>query len=199
MAMKFARVVESRYLGAVMNPTTLRLTLDEFLQKYGGDYAELIDGVVVPLIPAGLLCGVVGARIIHAFGEFIDQHNLGVACSHDTFVLIRKDPPRVRGADLCFWPHELVPSDGVPDGVIESPPTFCVEMRSPTHDWPSIFEKVADYLSAGVKAVVVVDPYTKTASTYRKSSPPEVFTSSDTLTLPDVLPGFEGPVARFFE
>jgi Uma2 family endonuclease len=182
-----------------MNPTAPRLTLHEFLQKHGGDYAELIDGVVVPLIPAGMLCGAVGARIIFAFGEFLNEHKLGVACSHDTFVLIRKDPPRVRGADLCFWPHELVPAGGVPEGVIETPPTFCVEMRSPTYDWPAIFEKIADYLSAGVKAVVVVDPYTKTASIYRKSSPPELFTSDDTLTIPDVLPGFEISVARFFE
>ena len=49
-----------------MNATATRLTLDEFLHKHGGDYAELIDGIVVPLIPAGTLCGAVGARIICA-------------------------------------------------------------------------------------------------------------------------------------
>ena len=174
-----------------------RVTLDEFLHKHGGDYAELIDGVVVPLVPAGMSCGACGANTILAFGRYFDEQKLGVVCSHDTFVLIRRDPPRIRGADLCYWPHAAVP-DGVPDGVIEAPPELCVEMRSPTYDWPHIFGKVADYLGTGVKAVLVLDPYTKTASLYRRDAPPQAYTRADTLTIPDVLPGFAVPVASLF-
>jgi Uma2 family endonuclease len=101
--------------------------------------------------------------------------------------------------DWCFWRQEVVPASGVPEGVIEAPPELCVEMRSPTYDWPYIFGKVADYLSAGVKAVLVLDPYTKTGLVARPHSPPERLMCGDTLTIPDVLPGFSVPVARFFE
>lgn len=176
-----------------------RLTLDEFLRKHGGDNAELIDGVVVPLKPAGARCGWVGAKTAFVFGNFLDGRNLGVACCNDTFVLIRKEPPRVRGADFCFWAHSALPPDGLPDDIVEQPPELCVEMRSPTYNWPHIFEKVADYLSAGVKVVIVLDPFTKTASTYRPDAPPQTFASEDELALPDVLPGFAVPVSRFFE
>ncbi len=179
-----------------MAPT---LTLDEFLTRHGGDYTELIDGIVVPLVRAGALCGFVGGRLINVFGGFVIERNLGVGCSHDTFVLIRKEPPRVRGADFCFWKHEAIPPSGMPEGVLESPPELCVEMRSPTYDWPYIFGKVADYLVAGVKVVVVLDPFTKTASAYRPDLPPETYAPTDTLTLPDILPGFSLPVARFFD
>ncbi len=198
MAVKIRGVVESGELEDVMGNIVSRLTLEEFQRHHGGDNAELIDGVVVPLVPAGNWCGLTGLNVAVIFGTFDDDNKLGIACSNDTFVLIRKDPPRVRGADFCYWTAAAV-TDEVDDAIIDAPPELCVEMRSPTYDWPCIFGKVADYLSAGVKAVLVLDPYTKTASLYRPTAPPEAFTCADELTLPDVLPGFSAPVARFFE
>jgi Uma2 family endonuclease len=178
--------------------TPERITLDEFAARHAGDYVELIDGVVVPLIRAGTLCGFTGGNVVGIIGKFVDEHGLRTACCNDTFVLIRMNPPRVRGADFCFWRPEAIP-DGDQLVVIESPPELCVEMRSPTYDWPAIFEKVADYLSAGVKVVLVLDPYTKTASVYRPDAPPQALTADDTLTIPDVLPGFSTVVRDFFE
>ncbi len=181
-----------------MNAPATRLTLDEFLRKHGGDNAELIDGVVVPLVPAGMLCGRVAANTVSAFGSFIEERGLGIAYSNDTFVLIRNNPPRVRGADFCFWAHAALPTGGTPDWVIEAPPEFCVELRSLTYNWAHIFERVADYLIAGVKVVLVLDPYTKTASLYRPDSPPQTLSATDDLTIPDVLPGFSVSVASLF-
>ncbi|MFM8272668.1 MAG: Uma2 family endonuclease [Gemmata sp.] len=182
-----------------MNTSAPRLTLDEFLRKHGGDNAELIDGVVVPLVPAGMLCGHVAARTVSLLGSFVNEHKLGVAWSNDAFVLIRKAPPRVRGADFCFWANGASPEGAAPEWVIEAPPELCVELRSLTYDWPHILEKVSDYLAAGVKAVLVLDPYTQTACAFRPNGPPLTLSAGDELTLPDVLPGFAVPVARFFE
>jgi hypothetical protein len=81
-----------------MRPHEPCLTLDEFVQRHCGDFVELLDGVVVPLVRAGALCGLVGAKMSSVLGRFIEDGGLGVACSHDTFVLIRKDPPPERPA-----------------------------------------------------------------------------------------------------
>ena len=64
-----------------------------------------------------------------------------------------------------------------------------------------MFAKVGDYLGIGVPAVVVLAPDSRTASVYRNrpGTPQEIYHVADTLTLPDVLPGFAVPIARFFE
>ena len=72
-------------------------------------------------------------------------------------------------------------------------------MRSPTDRWGDIFAKVGEYLQAGVRAVVVFDPTTATASVYRPDELQQIFDNGDELTLPDVLPGFAVPVKKSFE
>ena len=134
-------------------------------------------------------------------GGFIEENDLGVVCSNDTFVLIRADPLRVRGADVVYWSKAKAP-DGVPrEGMIAAAPDLCVEVVSPTNTWSEIFTKVGEYLGIGVPAVLVLDPNTTTASVYRgqPGQSQQIFHQGDELTIPDVLPGFTVPVARFFE
>jgi Uma2 family endonuclease len=72
------------------------------------------------------------------------------------------------------------------------------EVKSPSDTWSELFIKVGEYLGAGVRVVVVVDPERVTVSTYRPGGEQEILREADTLTLPDVLPGFSVPVARLF-
>jgi hypothetical protein len=46
--------------------------------------------------------------------------------------------------------------------------------------------------------VVVLDPATTSASVYRSDEFQQIFHNGDTLTLPDVLPGFSVVVSRLF-
>lgn len=60
-------------------------------------------------------------------------------------------------------------------------------------------EKTQEYAANGVAAVVVLDIDTRTASVYRNPVPNRtVLAESDTLTVPEVLPGWSVPVAKFF-
>lgn len=56
-----------------------------------------------------------------------------------------------------------------------------------------------DDICFGVQVVVILDPPTESASVYRPGTRQDIFEKDQTLTLPDVLPGFAVPVARFFE
>jgi Uma2 family endonuclease len=51
----------------------------------------------------------------------------------------------------------------------------------------------------GVLVVAVLDPLSDSMMICRKNMPPRVLFEGDVLTLPEVLPGFELPIARFFE
>lgn len=46
---------------------------------------------------------------------------------------------------------------------------------------------------------MILDPKTESASVFRSDTRQETFEKDEELALPDVLPGFTVPVARFFE
>jgi Uma2 family endonuclease len=173
------------------------MTFAAFVRQYGGDYVEVIDGRVVPLPPGGIRHGVVCANAAFLVGGFIRDRSLGTVCSNDTFVLIRKDQLRVRGADLVYWSREKLPR-GAPDDV-EVPPDLVVEVRQTAERLNAVIAKAVEYIEAGVTAVVVLDTVSESAAVFRDEAFPLVLDNGDELTLPDVLPGFSVPVKRFFE
>ena len=178
-----------------------RMTLQEFSDRHGGDYVEFIDGQVtelpMPHPQHGKTCLRAGALLL----AHVDQFDLGHACSNDSFVKVPTpaDPTRVRGADLCFFSYARVPKGPMPGGLLDATPELVIEVRSPSDTWNEVNEKTEEYLANGVVAVVVLDIDSRTASVYRNPVPNQtVLTDTDTLTIPEVLPGWSVPVAKFF-
>lgn len=175
------------------------LTADEFARRYGGQYVELVDGVVkelpVPFQEHGTVC----FKAAFALGTHVVANDLGYLTTNDSFVVTRSNPDRVRGADVCFFSYDRLPKGPMPEGLFDIAPDLIVEVRSPSDGWNDIFIKVGEYLSAGVRAVVVLDMTTATASIYRKDEFQQIFDNGDDRVIPDVLPGFSAPVRKFFE
>jgi Uma2 family endonuclease len=105
----------------------------------------------------------------------------------------------VRGADLCFFSYERLPKGKLPEGLLPVAPDLVVEVRSPSDRWNAVLIKVGEYLTAGVRVVVVLDPATASASVYRTDELQQIYHNSDVLTLPEVLPGFSVVVSQLFE
>lgn len=179
--------------------TQALLTADEFARRHGGDYVELIDGVVkelpVPFQEHGQVC----FKVAFALGTHVVSNDLGHLTTNDSFVQTKSDPDRVRGADVCFFSYERLPKGPMPTGLFAVAPDLVVEVRSPSDGWNEVFIKVGEYLSAGVRVVVVLDMTTLSASVYRKDELQQIFDNGDELSIPDVLPGFAVPVRKFFE
>lgn len=180
-----------------------RMTAEEFGLKHAGDHVEYIDGQVKEIPMAGSKHGKVCNWIAFYLTQYVVANDLGHVFSADTFVNVptKDDPERVYGPDVCFASYTRLPKDAeIPAGILPVTPELVVEVRSPRDTWAYMFSKVGDYLGSGVPVVLVLDPERSTASTYRSDvkNPQEIFETGDTLTLPDVLPGFAVPVASLF-
>jgi Uma2 family endonuclease len=130
------------------------------------------------------------------FSDFIRANKLGWMAINDTFV--RTKPKSVRGADILFVSYARLPKSATPPD-LTIPPDLVVEVRSPTDRISQLTDKATEYLKAGVKVVVVIDPILRTVAVFREEEFPFRLANGDELTIPDVLPGFAVPVARFFE
>jgi Uma2 family endonuclease len=73
-----------------------------------------------------------------------------------------------------------------------------VEVRSKSDKWPKVLAKVAEYLDAGVSAVVVLDGERRTAQVFTADGT-RFLGPDDELTIPEVLPGFAVGLRRLFE
>jgi Uma2 family endonuclease len=174
------------------------LTAAEFTARYANIHAELVKGIVqeypVPFPEHGFICLTIGRLI----GNHVVAHDLGRVASNDSWVQTGHNPDTVRGGDICYFSYERLPKGKVPNGLLPVAPDLVVEVRSPTDRWNGIFVKVGEYLGAGVRVVVVLDPATTSASVYRAEELQQIFHNGDQLTLPDVLPGFSAVVSGIF-
>ena len=177
------------------------MTEEEFLELHGGESSiELLDGVVVRYPMPGFPHGFVGNNLAYEITAFVKQHRLGRVCNNDTLIRIRRNPDRTRGADLIFLSYAKLGLDAeVPEGIMKVVPELIGEVKSPSDTWPEVFAKVEDYLTLGVNVVLVVDTPKQTINLYRRDQAQQSFDRADTLTIPDVLPGFSVPVASLFQ
>jgi Uma2 family endonuclease len=177
------------------------MTAEQFARMPSdGTNAELVKGRVVRTPPDYPYHGYVCGEMLFRLRQFLDGQPLGRIFSNDSGVITERDPDTVRGADLAYYSFGRLPAGGIPQGdYFDVVPELVVEVRSPSDRWRKVIVKVGEYLTAGVAVVIVLDPQTRSAQIYRDEGLPQTFGPDDTLTLPDVLPGFEMGVRRVFE
>jgi Uma2 family endonuclease len=107
------------------------------------------------------------------------------------------------GIDVAVFSEEILaaqpdPGVDVDPRVIEGAPLLAVEILSPSDTQEGIWEKVDEYLAAGVPLVWVLDPHFQTVAVHRPAGTRETFHAGDELSCPDVLPGFSVTVSKLF-
>lgn len=175
------------------------VSADDFLRLHGDESGiELINGVITRLPMPGGIHGEVGGNAYDILREHVKPHKLGRLFISDTFV--RTTPTGVRGADVMFISYATMPANvPTPAGAITPPVDLVVEVRSPSDSIPQMTAKAEEYLNAGVRVVLNLDPQTDTATVHRLNELPLRFSNGDVVTLPEVSPTFSAPASRFFE
>ena len=177
--------------------TTKLWTVEEIEQLPDDEYRyALIRGELYrmppPMGPHGLIVLAIGW---HLFG-FVKERRLGRVYDQSGFILER-GPDTLLGPDLAFVASARLPANL--QGYPEVAPDLVVEVASPSQSGPSIAEKAALYLEAGVRLVWIVDPVRRTGHVRHANRSDRSLTEQDAIDGEDVLPGFRLPLSQLFE
>jgi Uma2 family endonuclease len=173
------------------------MTAEQLLASPSLGRCELVRGELVMMSPAGFEHGVIAGEVYGHLFNFVKQNQLGVVTAAETGFKISQDPDTVRAPDVGFIRTDRVPQIRT-RGYFVGPPDLAVEVVSPDDRAGEVLAKVQDWLTAGCRAVWVVDPTSQTISVYRASRETALLTLGDAVTDEELLPGFRLAVGDVF-
>src|SRR5262249_17281711 len=100
---------------------------------------------------------------------------------------------------VSFVDRARLPSGEVPAGFWAGPPDLAVEVLSPDDSPGETRAKTDEYLAAGARLVLVIDPEAKSVAIARRLAVPLALPLDDALDLDDVVPGFRCAIRQIFE
>ena len=157
---------------------------------------ELIRGELYRMPPPKFRHGMVANTTGRLIGNFVAERGLGVVLNQSG-VILQRDPDIVLEPDIAFILRDNLPEDV--DAYPERAPDLVVEIVSPSQTGPSIEEKTALYLAAGVRLVWIVDAVRRGVRVRRADGTDRWLSEHDALDGEDVLPGFRLPVSALFD
>jgi Uma2 family endonuclease len=175
------------------------MTADELLAMPRDDFRyELVKGELIRRSPTGGEHGTIAAILTVIVGHFVIERKLGLVFGAETGFKIAFDPDTVRAPDFAFVSRERIPESGIPKGYWIGAPDLAVEVVSPGDIYGEVEDKVLEWLDAGARMVIVVNPRRRTSAAYRSRSDVKILTENEELNGEDVLPGFACKVSDFF-
>lgn len=174
------------------------VTADELLRMPRGRVRrELIFGRIRELPFHTAAEGHVLALVGMFLGNHIKEYDLGEAYSAAGFQL-SFDPDTVRASGITFVRRERLTGQRS-DGYLVGAPDLAVETAVSDASAAEMAVKASEWLSAGCRMVVVVNPKRCTATVYRPHSDIVHLTERDVLDGGDVVPGWKLPLRELFD
>ena len=171
------------------------LTADDLLRLYSkGVRGELIRGVLLETMPAGLRHGKIAMLLGAKFVTHVAPAGLGHVFGSDAGVLLETDPDTVREPDIAYVSSERLPLDVEIAGYCPVAPDLIAEIVSPSDSEEDVDNKALMWLHFGVRMALVIDPEAGTIKVRQSDLPTEILTRDDILNGGEVLPGFSCPV-----
>ena len=180
-------------------PDDTLITGDELARMPDRGPCELVDGRIVPMSPTNPDHGRIELNIATALRAAVRGQSLGIVMTGEVGIFTARSPDRVRGADVLFISHAQYARRSKARGFLDVAPELVVEILSPENPHVPMADKVREYLAAGVKLVLVVDPFSTTIAAHRPDATARRFGIGDVVPCDDVLPGFSLLVATAFE
>jgi Uma2 family endonuclease len=170
------------------------MTADELLRlpEDGWRY-ELVRGELKKMSPSGARHARVAAQIIGSLIRHVKSHQLGAVYASEAGFRISRNPDTVRAPDAAFVRAERAVDT---PGFFEGPPDAAFEVVSPNDSYTEVDEKTVEWLRAGVRVVIIVDPRTRNINVHRATGAMHV---ADALTIEDVVPGWSMSLAEVFD
>ena len=174
------------------------MTAEELLAMPDDGYRyELVRGELRKMAPGGGEHSWISSDMDSSLNPYVKVNNLGRAFTNDPGFILERDPDHVRAPDVAFVRRERIEAIGRQTGYWPEAPDLAIEVISPNDRYADVKEKVADWLAAGTRMVVVVNPRNRTVNVHTPDNT-VTLTMGDTLHGGDVVPGWQMPVADIF-
>ncbi len=172
------------------------ITAEELFEMGDIGPCELIDGRITAMSPTGFEHSYYEVELGSELRAYVRQQKLGQVAGGEAGILIKRNPDRVRAADVLFISYERLANR--PKGYLQVIPELVVEIVSPHDRWYDIQDKIQDYFSIGIERLWIVEPAQKTVRVYRSPTEFALLTAVDILRGEGILDGFALPLAELF-
>ncbi len=159
---------------------------------------ELVRGEVRTMAPAGYQHGRIAQNIAASLDRLVRDEGAGVVLAAETGFKLSANPDTVRAADVAFVTRERAEAAGEVVGYWPGAPDLAVEVVSPNDRFAEVEEKVADWLSAGTRMVLIANPQGRTVTVRRSEREALILYEEETIDGDEVVPGWTLPVADVF-
>lgn len=164
----------------------------EQIQAELPDYSmELVDGEIIVMSPSGYESEEVSFRVGATLWNWVEPKRLGrVTGSSAGFILPNSD---TRAPDVSFVLAERLPRS--PRSFAELAPDLMAEVKSPSDKVEKLRTKIQAFLAQGTRVGLLVNPENRTIELYRPNQPMVLLQDGESLTVPELLPGWEVAVS----
>jgi Uma2 family endonuclease len=137
-------------------------------------------------------------RIAAYLFQHVEAHHLGTVYAAETGFQLTQDPDTVRAPDVAFVSRQRLEVVGEIEGYWPGAPDLAVEVISPSDRYTDVEDKVVEWLEAGSRMVIVVNPRQRSVTVYHSRTDMIRLTEEDTLDGGDVVTGWQLPIREMF-
>jgi len=169
--------------------------LQAILSEAHLDYQlELVDGKIIVMGPSDIVSSEIGAEFSRLLLNWVKPRKLGrVFESSGGFILPNSD---LRVPDVSFVVASRLKQSK--RYFAELVPDLVVEIKSQSDRLKPLREKILSFLELGAKVGILIDPDKCTVTIYRPATEPVILRDGDIISIPELLPGWEVPVAELW-
>jgi len=165
------------------------MTADElFALPDDGMRHELVRGRLTTMVPPGHEHGRIAKRVGRLLDDHVEAGGLGETIT--TEVGFQLGPNTVRAPDIAFIARSRSETVGVTKKYWPGAPDVAIEVVSPNDTYSDVHEKALEWLAAGCRLVLAVDPGPRTVTAYRSPADIRVHRGTDTVDATDVVAGW---------
>lgn len=165
--------------------------LEKLQSNYSDWRMELVDGEIIIVSPSGYESEEVGSRLLTFMNSWVIPRKVGrVTGSKAGFILPNSD---TRAPDVSFVQAQRLRRS--PRSFAELAPDLIVEVKSPSDHIEKLEAKIESFLALGTRVGILINPENRTVRVYRSNQAVQTLVDGDTLTVSDLLPGWQVSVA----
>lgn len=159
---------------------------------------DLIRGELLRMPPAGGNHGKFSMSLGSLLWNWARDTRAGIVLSAETGFVLSRDPDVLLSPDASFVSMDRLPPEHERVGYWQLAPDVAVEVVSPSDRSSAVDAKVAEYLRAGTRLVLVVQPELRSIAVWTPDLRARVYGEAEEIDLDDVLPGFRLRIADVF-